>query len=167
MRISDLTDKQLVRAKDTAYRYLSYRPRSRAELEAKLHDKGFDDAIVAAVLVDLARLGYVDDERFASQWAEGRIRLSSHGKRRIARELAGKGVDRTIVLRTLTEVLSPDKERELARQTAERKLLTLRACDHETRRRRLSGFLERKGFSYEVIRDILTIMHKGAGFEGE
>jgi len=122
---------------------------------------------MAAVLVDLTRLGYVDDERFASQWAEGRTRLSSHGKRRIERELADKGVDRTIVLRTLTEVLSPDKEREIAQLAAGRKLRTLRAYDHETRRRRLAGFLERKGFSYDVIRDILTTIHKGVGFEGE
>lgn len=162
-----MTEKELARAKNTAYRYLSYRPRSRAEIEAKLRDKEFEEAIVAAVLVDLARLGYVDDERFASQWAEGRTRLSSHGKRRIERELADKGVDRTTVLRTLTEVLSPDKEREIARQAAGRKLRTLRSCDHETRRRRLAGFLERKGFSYDVIREILTTIHKGVGFEGE
>lgn len=148
-------EKTLAQARNAAYRYLSYRPRSRAEMEAKLRDKEFDDPVIAAVLSDLDRLGYLDDEKFSGQWAAGRVRLRSFGRRRVERELQDKGVDRDTVTRTLDEVLPPSVELETAKETAERKLRTLQSFDRETRRRRLAGFLERKGFSYDVIGDVL------------
>jgi len=160
VRNSDLEEKEVTRAKNTAYRYLSYRPRSRAEVEAKLLDKKFGDAVITAVLADLVRLGYLDDEKFAGQWAAGRVRLRSFGRRRVERELRDKGVDRETVTLTLGEVLPSSVELATAQEAAERKLRTLRSFDRETRRRRLAGFLERKGFSYDVIGDVLKNIDK-------
>jgi regulatory protein len=153
--MGDGDDKEVTRAKNIAYRYLSYRPRSFAEVEKKLRDKEFGDALVDAVLSDLVRLGFINDQRFADQWAQSRIRLRGLGRRRIEQELRNKGVDRETVSRTLKDVLAPDLEIETARKAAERKLATMKTLDRETMRRRLGGFLERKGFSYKVIRNIL------------
>jgi regulatory protein len=153
--MGDGDDKEITRAKNIAYRYLSYRPRSYAEVEKKLRDKEFGDAHVSAVLSALVRLGYVNDEKFADQWTQSRIRLRGFGRRRIEQELRDKGVDRETVSRTLTDVLTADLEIETARKAAGRKLATMKALDRETRLRRLAGFLERKGFSYDVIRNIL------------
>jgi regulatory protein len=148
-------DKDLTRARNAAYRLLTYRPRSRAELIRKLQDREIDDAVIDAVLVDLERLGYVNDRQFAGQWAASRARLSGFGRRRIELELRNKGVDRELVSETLAEVLGPDAELETAKAVAAKKLNALANVDRETRRRRLSGFLERKGFSYEIIRAVL------------
>jgi regulatory protein len=153
--MGDGDDKEVTRAKNIAYRYLSYRPRSFAEVEKKLRDKEFGDVLVNTVLSDLVRLGYINDQRFADQWAQSRIRLRGLGRRRIEQELRNKGVDRETVSRTLKDVLAPDLEIETARKAAERKLATMKTLDRETMRRRLGGFLERKGFSYKVIRNIL------------
>jgi regulatory protein len=153
--MGDGDDKEVTRAKNIAYRYLSYRPRSFAEVEKKLRDKEFGDALVDAVLSDLVRLGFINDQRFADQWAQSRIRLRGLGRRRIEQELRNKGVDRETVRRTLKDVLAPDLEIETARKAAERKLATMKTLDREMMRRRLAGFLERKGFSYDVIRNIL------------
>ena len=155
MRNSELEKKELVRAKNTAYRYLSYRPRSYAEVEKKLRDKEFGEALVNAVLSDMVRLGYLNDEKFADQWAQGRVRLRGLGRRRIEQELRDKGVDRETVRRTLTSVLTAELEIDTAKKAAHRKLASMQTLDRDTRRRRLAGFLERKGFSYEVIRSIL------------
>lgn len=160
MRISDLIEKQLTRAKNTAYRYLSYRPRSRAEVEAKLRDKEFDEAIVAAVLADLARLGYVNDGQFARAWARARIRLRGFGRRRIDQELKAKGVDREIIRETFAEVFGETSEAETAQQMAERKLRTMQHVEPEAQKRRLAGLLERKGYSFDVIREALRAVRK-------
>ncbi|HET6365519.1 MAG TPA: regulatory protein RecX [Nitrospirota bacterium] len=151
-------DKEYTRAKNIAYRYLSYRPRSYAEVEKKLRDQGFGDVIVHAVLSNLIRLGYIDDEKFADQWAQSRVRLRGLGRRRIEQELRAKGVDRETAHRALADVLTADLEIQTARKVAERKLTTMRTLDRETRRRRLAGFLERKGFSFAVIRHILKTL---------
>ena len=153
--MDDANDKEGTRAKNVAYRYLSYRPRSQAEVEKKLHDKGFGNDAVRTVLSQLARLGYIDDEKFADQWVQSRVRLSGLGRHRIERELRDKGVDRETVRRALAGFLTVDVEIETARKAAKRKLAMMKNLDRETRRRRIAGFLERKGFSHEIIWDIL------------
>jgi len=153
--MDDANDKEGVRAKNVAYRYLSYRPRSHAEVEKKLRDKGFGHDAVRTVLSQLVRLGYIDDEKFADQWVQSRVRLRGLGRHRIERELRDKGVDRETVRRALAGVLTADVETETARKAAKRKLTMMKDLDRETRRRRIAGFLERKGFSHEVIWDIL------------
>jgi regulatory protein len=126
-----------------------------AELEAKLRDKAFKDSVVRVVISDLVRLGYVDDRQFARQWAQGRVRLRGFGRRRIAQELKNKGIDREIIEQTFAELFNDDSEFETAKLTAQKKLATLKSVDRETRRRRLAGHLERKGFSFEIIRRVL------------
>ena len=150
-----MNDKEHTRAKNAAYRFLTYRPRSRAEIESKLVDKGFNDAIIAAVLADLARLGYVNDLQFAHDWTRGRIRLRGFGRRRIEQELKHKGIGGEIIRDVFAEVFSGETEIEAAKHVAEKKLSTMKTLDRLTRRRRLAGFLERKGFSFEIIRTVL------------
>jgi len=158
LQTPDLTEKKSTRAKNAAYRLLTYRPRSRAELIGKLKDKGFDGTVIEAVLADLERYGYVNDRQFAEQWAAGRLRLRGFGRRRVERELRDKGIERDIIAETLASVCNDDIEMRTARASAEKKLKILRSFDRETCRRRLAAFLERKGFSYDIIRAVLTDM---------
>lgn len=155
MRNADLNEKDVSRAKNCAYRYLSYRPRSRAEVERKLVEKHFPREIIHTVLVDLDRLGYVNDPDFARQWARSRVRLRGFGRRRIEHELTGKGVSGDIISEALDGVFDDSSETDIARREAEKKLKTLGRFEPEARRRRLAGFLERKGFSSDIIGTIL------------
>jgi regulatory protein len=88
-------------------------------------------------------------------WAESRIRLRAFGRRRIERELRAKGVDPEIVREALSGVFADDQEIDIAERAAARKIQGMSSLDRETRRRRLAGFLERKGFPYDVIRVVL------------
>ena len=152
---TDSYDKMFVRAKSEAYRLLTYRPRSCAELRQKLQAKTFNDAVIDAVLEFLAQLGYVNDSLFAEQFASSRIRLCGWGKRRIGRELGNKGIERQVINETLSRIFEHDTEIVTAKKAAERKLASMKSVDRKTRYRRLAGFLERRGFSFDVIRAIL------------
>jgi len=158
---AEYSEKDFSRAKNMAYRALALRPRSAKEVAERLHDRGCADAVIDAVLAALGRYGYLNDEVFAGQWVEGRVRLRSFGRRRIERELADKGVDGETARSSLERHLPADRERETARQAALRKLATLRGFDRIVRRRRLAGFLERKGFSFALIRDIIRELDEG------
>ena len=148
-------DKLLKRAKNTAYRQLTIRPRSRKELADKLRDREFPDHIVDAVLEHVTRLGYLDDAQFSAQWAASRVRSRGFGRRRLEQELRIKGISRDIIKDTLNKLLEDAPESDTARKEAEKKLRTLTRFEPEVRRRRLAGFLERKGFSSEIIRSII------------
>jgi regulatory protein len=148
-------EKLLKRAKNAAYRYLTIRPRSRKELADKLQDKEFSDPMIAIVLEHVTRLGYLDDAKFAAQWAASRVRSRGFGRRRLEQELRIKGISREIIKNTLNALFDEAPEAETARKESEKKLKTLTRFEPEVRRRRLAGFLERKGFSSEIIRNIL------------
>ncbi len=151
----DVNEQELKKAKNTAYRYLSIRPRSRTEVEQKLTERAYSDSVIHAVLADLDRLGYINDREFAREWARSRVRLRGFGKRRIEQELRNKGISRDIIHETLADLFQDSPESDIARLEAEKKLKTLIRFDPEVRRRRLAGFLERKGFPSEIIRAIL------------
>jgi regulatory protein len=151
----DNDSRELTKARNTAYRCLAYRPRSRAEIIQKLHDRSFNAEIIDAVLADLKRLGYVNDRQFAGQLARSRIRLQGFGRRRIEQELKNKGIDREIIREVFAEVFVNAAEIETAKLVAAKKINTMKILDRETRRRRLAGFLERKGYSSEIIGAVL------------
>ena len=155
MRNSDLEEKELKRAKNTAYRFLSIRSRSRAEILKKLRDKEFAPSVIDTVMEHLLYLGYVDDGKFACQWAASRARLQGYGRHRIGQELKQKGVDREIIREALDEVVPPEDERENALKVAEKKLNSMKSLEPEARKRRLARFLERKGFPHQIIWDIV------------
>jgi regulatory protein len=148
-------EKQFSRAKNAAYRFLSLRPRSRAEIERKLTDRGFPSDIIGRVMLLLGQLGYVNDREFAGQWARSRTRIRGMGRRRIEQELRAKGIDREIVHETLCRLFEDVAEIDIARKEAEKKLRTLARFEPEVRRRRLAGFLGRKGFSPDIIAALL------------
>ncbi len=148
-------DKELKRARNAAYRYLTIRPRSRAEVEQKLRDRGFLPSVVSSVIDHLLRLGYLNDEQFARQWAAARIRSRGFGRRRIAQELRVRGIDRDTIGTVLNGLFEESSELDVARKEADRKLKTLSRFEPEVRKRRLAGFLERKGFPSEIIRGII------------
>lgn len=158
MQIIELHEKDLKRAKNTAYRYLAIRPRSKSEIEKKLCNKEFSSSVVESVIDHLVHLGYVDDRKFACQWAASRARLRGYGRNRIEQELRQKGVDRETIREALNEAVPPKDEQETARKIAEKKLRTMNSVEPEARKRRLAGFLERKGFSHEIIRGIIKAM---------
>jgi regulatory protein len=154
----DVDEKKLTRARNAAYRYLTHRPRSQAEVERKLRDKEFEPEVIRVVLDDLTRLGYINDEHFAAQWASARVRLRGFGRRRIEQELRTKGINRDIIRETLDSIFEESSEADVARREAEKKLKSLIHFDAEVRRRRLAGFLERKGFSSHTISTILRTL---------
>jgi len=151
----DTNEKLLKRAKNAAYRYLTIRPRSRAEVERKLQDRGFPPDTISTAIHHLLKLGYLNDEQFARQWAASRVQSRGFGRRRIEQELRQKGIENSIVRETLNGLFEESSELDVARREADKKLRTLTRFEPEVRKRRLAGFLERKGFSSEIIRTII------------
>jgi len=151
LRRSKLFDARL-----TAVRLLSYRPRSRAELVRRLKTRGFNREIIQEVVEQLQRLGYVDDAGYAHSLAQSLAQSGRFGPRAIRAKLRQRGLPADVVREAVDEVASEMDEYEAARQLAERRLERLRSLDPLKRRQRLYSFLMRRGFSPEVVRDVLA-----------
>ncbi|WP_022893431.1 regulatory protein RecX [Agromyces subbeticus] len=126
-----------------------------SEVRAVLVEHGLDDIEVEEWLERYERLGYLDDARLAEQV------VHSHGVRRgrgsgaILQELGRRGVDNSLA-RAAVEDLDPETELENARTVAERRARQLRGLDRQTAERRLSAFLQRRGYPGDVVREAVS-----------
>ena len=132
-----------------AHRYLRYRPRSEAELRDRLHQHGFGEDTVEAVISTLKEQRLVDDAAFARLWRENRDAFSPRSRWLTGLELKRKGVPDQIV----QEAVHDADDLESAYQAAFRRANRMPRDDYEAFRRRLGEFLKRRGFGYGVIED--------------
>ena len=131
-----------------AVRYLAARPRSVAEVESYLREKGYLDETVVAVLEKLRVHQYLDDESFARFWVENRNRFRPRGTPALRQELRQKGVERE----TIDAALGEQDDEQAAWAAAEPKLDRWADLDKEEFDKKLMGHLARRGFAYAVCR---------------
>lgn len=84
-------------AKTIALKYLSRAPRSVKEAELKLKEKNIGEDTIEETINYLLDLGYLNDETFAKQWADSKIRLRLWGRNRIILGLRQKGIAEDII----------------------------------------------------------------------
>ena len=138
-------DELVDRALQAGLRFISYRPRSRQEVRRRL-GRRFGAGTVERALDRLEELGYLDDVAFAHFWRESREAHRPRSAALIRRELAQKGVSREVV----EEAVAGLDDDATAYRAGKGRLPSLRGLDYVTFRRRLEGYLKRRGFGASV-----------------
>jgi regulatory protein len=143
---------------DAAATFLGVRPRSVAETRGRLLHLGYPTALVDTVIERLMEMDYLDDAAFARAWVESRDRARPRGDAALKRELALKGVSRTVVDDVLIERMHSagrnDPNRAAALALLERRRGALeREPDPGRRRQRAYALLARNGFDPETCRE--------------
>lgn len=131
------------RALTTAASALAAHDRSRARLDAELERRGVRGPERAGALETMARLGYLDDARFAAGRAQA-LAARGHGDEAIRFDLDRQGLAAERILAALG-ALEPEAERARALAAG---LGAAKAA------RRLAG----KGFSAETIESVLGVL---------
>lgn len=146
--ITRLKEKDQVQvAHERTLNFLSYRPRSIAEVRRYLNEKGFDEPTIDQVVDRLSRVALLDDAAFAQHWLENRDTFRPRGSRALRYELRQKGIADAII----DDLLADYDERDAAYRAASPRAQKLaRRNDIDTFRSKLLGFLQRRGFSFDV-----------------
>ena len=142
-------------AYDRAVRFLSYRPRSQAEVRRHLVQAEVAEAVIEAALVRLIAHGYLDDAGFARFWVENRDQFRPRGARALRQELRGKGLDSATIETAVGQMDEAAGAYQAARSRALR-LALLAQADPAAFRRKLGDFLLRRGFDYEIVREVVA-----------
>jgi regulatory protein len=135
------------RAFNLAVRFLSYRPRSRAEVQRYLRDKALADKVIQDVLLRLERAEYVDDEAFARFWVENREQFRPRSQRALRYELRQKGVGEVIIDKVLRDL----DDEAAAWRAVEGRLHRWANLPADELRQKLMGYLNRRGFDYATV----------------
>jgi regulatory protein len=135
-----------------ALRFLDYRPRSRTEVRRNLEKHAIPADVINEVFKRLERSGLVNDERFAQDWVENRSEFRPRSRRALAFELHQRGLDDSAIQKALEGL----NEEALAYQAAVKQARHFEGLQLRDFNNKLGSFLARRGFSYEIIKDVVA-----------
>jgi len=135
-----------------AMKLISLRKRSAFEIKERLRKKKFEDDIIEEVLQELENYKYLNDEEFAEAYINDRINFNPRGRFLIKKELNERGIAENIIERKIEELLSEEKEIELAKKMAEKKSRTINnRTDKIKVDQKIRSYLQSKGYSFDII----------------
>lgn len=127
---------------------------SKKQMTYQLEREGFRKESVEAIISELISSGHIRDRLYAEKWVKRRIRSNPRGRILLKQELIEKGVDReTAVL--VVDAIKVEDEKKLALQIAQKQSKKYKNLSMQVAKRRLHGFLARRGFESETIMQII------------
>ena len=146
-------------ARAIVLRQLGIAPRSRAQLERKLAQRGCDPGVAGQVLDRMAEVGLVDDAAFAALLVQSRQRTKGVSGIALRAELREKGIADEIAEEAIGG-LDEETERARAEELVDKRIRTMGGLAPDVQARRLAGMLARKGYSsgtvYAVVREAIA-----------
>ena len=134
------------RVYERAAKLIAHRPRSETEVRRRMERQGVAPDLIERVIERLTSVGLLDDARFAQLWVENRETFRPRSRQMLRYELRQKGLDDETIAQALEQVDEEESARRLALQRGRR----LSRLDWPTFRRKLTGYLARRGYSYEL-----------------
>lgn len=148
-----LADDDIARATEAALHFLAYRARSEQEVRNRLKRGAFAPEAIDATIVKLNEWRYLDDADFARRWVESRAHGKPRGQRLLQQELRQKGID----AETSKQVIAEADLDEVAAATdlARKRLDAMAGEDPAAIKRKISAYLARRGYGFDVVRKAL------------
>lgn len=134
----------------TAFKFISLKDRTEVELKEKLQKRGYTESDINKAILYLKQKGFIDDSKFI-QKAERIAEDKFLGKMGLMNYLIRKGIDKEKL-----ESLPPFDELIIAEKLLQRKKHFLRDLSPDKKRAKITGFLLRRGFSWETIKECLN-----------
>ncbi len=135
-----------------ALRALMRRAHSIHEMREYLTRRSEDAEQVSNVVAKLRERAYLDDERYALDYARSHAQSRRQGRFRIARELRSRGVPDRHIEAAIDVVFAETDESGLIRARLQRRLAHLRGPLDQRKIASLYASLLRAGFSSDIIR---------------
>ncbi len=157
--ISRLQEKdEFETALNRAMHFLSFRARSQQEMQAYLHKKGYEPALIERVIIRLKEDKLVNDLDFAQNWLDNRQRFRPRSQSLMKLELRQKGVAEPEIEQALQSSNLDDLELAMdAGRKLNRRYQHLDKLEYD---RKLGAALQRRGFSYGIVRECLPSLWK-------
>ncbi|MBT3314318.1 MAG: RecX family transcriptional regulator [Anaerolineae bacterium] len=138
-----------------AINFLSYRPRSSAEIRKNLRKYEVPELCIEPTIERLEKNGFLNDADFARSWVENRNTFRPRGGRALRVELRQKGLSDELIQTTLDEMVN-EEELVYSAGIKKAKKLVKQNLEWQDFRKKLAAFLARRGFNYGVISPILS-----------
>lgn len=138
--------------------YCAYQERCHSEVKEKLYSLGLYKKEVNELLSELISENYLNEERFAIQFAGGKFRIKQWGRIKIKYALKQKQVSEYCIKKALAAINDTDYRNTL-QKLFNHKLKTLKGEKNIfIKKRKLQDHLMQKGFETEMVRKLMAEM---------
>ena len=135
--------------------YCAYQERCHAEVRDKLYSFGLHRKEVEEIISNLIQENYLNEERFAIQYAGGKFRIKNWGKNKIRQALKQKQVSDYCIKKALKEIDDTDYINAFEK-LVEQKMKTLKSEKNIfIKKRKLQDFLLMKGYESDLVREVV------------
>jgi SOS response regulatory protein OraA/RecX len=136
---------------------LSVRPRSVSEMRKRLLAKHFTNEDVEKTIVECKKHGYLDDNKFAIAVCDSMLVSKTVGRRVFRQKLSSYGLSAVTIEATINDLITPEKELELAKKAfmKKKKQLLGSKIDKKLWYGKIGQFLAGKGFGIDTISVVL------------
>ena len=139
-----------------AKHYCAYQERCHREVKDKLYSFGLNTKEVDQILSTLIEENYLNEERFAIQFAGGHFRTKHWGRVKISYALKQKQVSAYCIKKALKQI-DEDAYLKTLEKLFEDKLKTLRSEKNIfIKKRKLQDNLMQKGYETDLIREMMS-----------
>jgi len=142
------------KVKEAAFRLLSFRMRSVAEIQGRLRKKGYLEEEITPVLDQLIDMRYLNDEEFTIAFCRDKIRNKHIGPTALRSELAVHRLDQELISEVFTELYNEESIRNLIKYHLNRKKVEEGTHLEQKEKTKLLSLLQRKGFSWSDISSV-------------
>lgn len=150
----------------TALRLLTARDYSVLSMQRKLQQRRYEPQEVQTAVERLVTEGYLHDRRYAERLIAAAKESGRFVGYRLRQELLRRGIPAELLNELLCDdtVEEPGQQVQTAKQLVARRYpgVELHLAD-ERERRRIAGFLQRRGYGFATIRELFQ--HSGSDFE--
>ena len=133
--------------------YCAYQERCHQEARDKLYSFGLNRSEVEEIITSLISENYLNEQRFATQFAGGKFRMKCWGKMKIKQELKRKNISDYCIKKALGEI-NEESYHDIFEKIALQKMQSLKSEKNIfVKKRKLRDFLLQKGFENDLVTD--------------
>lgn len=144
-----------------ARHFCAYQERCHDEVKQKLYGFGLRSSEVEQALSTLIEENYLNEERFAIQFAGGRFRMKQWGRVKIKHELKARKVSEYCIKKAL-KTIEEEPYLETLQKVAEKKWDSIKTpgTNHFVKMSKTTDYLLLKGYESDLIREVIATLQK-------
>lgn len=143
-----------------AKHYCGYQERCHSEVKEKLYSLGLYKREVEECLAQLIEENYLNEERFARQFAGGKFRMKQWGRIKIMYELKQKQVSDYCIKKGLKEIEEADYEKVLQKLALEKWSTVKTEPNVFIKLRKTQDYLLQKGYEHSLVKQTLQTLRQ-------
>jgi regulatory protein len=156
---SVIREQSLISAKQIAYKFATYKPRTEYEVYLKL-EKEFRDDVIKKAIIFLQKHNILDDDNYIKMYCKEKFNLKGWSYFRLRSELQKRGIDKQSFHNNYRTLFSDNEVLQKGEQIAQKKMKTIKDSNPYIVRSKLKNHLIRYGYNENFITQILDALLK-------